>query len=1262
MRYRDLVQFEPLETIIQLRDADRKSEAERLVRTYVISDRMAEQIARVIIPELQFQTQHENKGVLIVGNYGTGKSHLMSVISAIAEHADLLPLVEDARVREAAQAIAGRSKVVRVEIGGVETPLRDILLGSLERALAAWGTPYTFPTSGLVNHKDVLIEAVARFQERYPGQGILLVVDELLDYLRARNEQQLILDLGFLRELGEVATHTAFRLLAGLQESLFDSPHFQFVAQPLHRVRERFETVRIVREDVAYVVGHRLLRKTPEQVARISEHLRRFTPLYGHMAERLDEFARLFPIHPAYIETFEKVYIAEKRQILRTFSLAIRSLLDQEVPSDEPGLVSYDHYWGVLCADPSVKNLEGVRLVMERSAVLEGRIANAYTRKHLLPMALRIIHALSVHRLTTHDVNLPLGPTAEELRDDLCLHVRAEGLDAQFLLDQVQVALREIMRTVSGQYISYNEDNGQYYLDLKKDIDFDAKIAERGDFMAKGDLNLYFFDALRQALELSTTTYVTGHRIWPYELPWAEHKVTRPGYLFFGAPDERSTAQPPRDFYVYVLPPFLERAWSGGEQADEVIFQLTGLDASFEEMVRLYAGARALANEAAEHRDVYAQKAEEHRQRLNRWLREHMAEHLQVTYEGVAQPVRAVLSRTRSSASETMADLLRVLASGLLAAAFEERYPEYPTFRRAAQVISEAGRATSALDAVRFLAGHGRTNLALAVLEGLELLDAEGRVRPGQSRYARRFLELLEAKPEGQVVNRGELIVQVAGGIVPVEKDAFFGLEPEWVAVVLMALAYNGDIVVNLDGRQEIDAGTVERAATHAMRDLTDFRFYKRPVSVPVNLWVRIFEGLGLAPGLIRDENTREEAVRELQRVVQGEQQAVATLQARVQQGLYLWNAPVLTDRFSIVSQGGTVIAADRPAVALDSTDLLPHLRGYKQFLEELSRINTVGKLRNLRLAGAQIEEALRDRRATARIEELVRLVDQLQPVASYLAEAQANLPADHPWAQEAARAQAALLEGVRRFGRGEAEGAAAARLPDLAGLKAAYIAAYAALHRRLVLGPREIDRRQALHADARLAALQALAAIPLLNRGELDAWRRSLAALPACREFHEGALADAPTCPGCHLRPALQPGRAPAAQELEHLDRRLSDLLRGWRQALRAALQSESAQRSLAAMAPAEREPIERFLAQGDDDPQIPEGFAEAAAEALQGIEALTLSVDALVEALKAGGLPCTVDELERRFREFLAQAMRGHDRRNTRLTLDSHSGAANG
>ncbi len=42
MKYGDLIQFEPIETVVQLRDADRESAAKQLVATYVVSEEMAE--------------------------------------------------------------------------------------------------------------------------------------------------------------------------------------------------------------------------------------------------------------------------------------------------------------------------------------------------------------------------------------------------------------------------------------------------------------------------------------------------------------------------------------------------------------------------------------------------------------------------------------------------------------------------------------------------------------------------------------------------------------------------------------------------------------------------------------------------------------------------------------------------------------------------------------------------------------------------------------------------------------------------------------------------------------------------------------------------------------------------------------------------------------------------------------------------------------------------------------------------------------------
>ena len=204
MKYRDLVQFDPIETVVQLREADDKREAAALVKTYVISERMADILTRLVIPQLQFAEPKDNMGLLVVGNYGTGKSHLMSVLSAVAEHPDLAASLTNAQVADAAGAIAGHFRVVRTEIGATTMRLRDILLGEMELALGEMGISYSFPPMDQApNSKDLLVGMMGAFQERYPDQGLLLVVDELLDYLRSRRDQALVLDLTFLRELGE---------------------------------------------------------------------------------------------------------------------------------------------------------------------------------------------------------------------------------------------------------------------------------------------------------------------------------------------------------------------------------------------------------------------------------------------------------------------------------------------------------------------------------------------------------------------------------------------------------------------------------------------------------------------------------------------------------------------------------------------------------------------------------------------------------------------------------------------------------------------------------------------------------------------------------------------------------------------------------------------------------------------------------------------------------------------------------------------------
>jgi energy-coupling factor transporter ATP-binding protein EcfA2 len=1228
MKYSDLVKFEPIESVIQLEQADSPAAVRQLVQTFVISKRMSEQLCDLVIPNLQFETPADNKGLLIVGNYGTGKSHLLSVISGLAEHSDAATVVKDAAVAKASKAISGKFKVVRLEIPATKKSLRNIICGRLEDFMSGEGLPFNFPTDEQVDsNKDDLSKMLTQFNGKFPNHGLLLVVDELLDYLRSRKHHDLILDLGFLREIGEVCKLIRFRFIAGLQESLFDNPKFQFVAESLRRVKDRFEQLRIVRQDVAYVVSERLLTKTDEQRARIREHLQKFTPLYGGMAERLEEFVRLFPVHPTYLEVFEAISIAEKREVLKTLSAEIKRCLNNDVPPDQTGLISYDSYWDVIQGNAVLRSVPEIRDVIDVSKVVENRIQQAFTRKALQPMAERIIHGLSIHRLTTDDIRAKIGPTAEELQNGLCLYAAIPEKTSDFLRTTVEACLKEVMKTVSGQFITHNTENDQYYLDLQKTIDHDAKIQDKAETLSDSHLDQYYFDALTRVLELTDQTpYVRGYQIWEHEIEWREHKITRRGYLFFGAPNERSTAQPPRDFYLYFLQPFEPPHFEDQKLADEVFFKLTKPDKQFQDTLRLYAGAREMAASASSGtKKVYEDKADGFLKTLVAWLRNNMLTSFEVVHQGVPKKLVEWLKGHRTGGSPAVRDLLELTGSVCLAASFEDRYPEYPTFT---VKLSASNLKQPTEDVLRWLAGGVKNNLATAVLDGLELLDGD-RLKPYQSRYAKVVLEKLDAKPPGQVVNRKELITVKND----VERESQYQLEPEFLLIVLASLVQNGNITLSVAGKR-LDAANLGEATKTPVDQLVAFKHVEKPKGLPLAELVALFEFMGLAEGLIRNENTHDEAVKQL-RVKSNElNEKVVTVAQYVQTGLPCWGSELIP-------------AEDREHQRQKLDDL-------KGFLEGLQAFNTPGKLKNFSKSVLEIHAQRPTLDLIKQIEDLNSLVLELTALTSYLGTAAAVLPPQDPW-----RAQ---METMRSEWRAKLMDPSARRAADfrqkisraLQKVKDDYRAAYFNLHKKARLGANEDGKKKELLKDSRLESLKKLAGVSLLSHSTLSDLQSRLAKVQTCFTLVKDDLDASAICPHCNFRPLEENLGASGVAVLDQIDQQLDGLLENWTKTLLDNLDDPTAKKSIKLLPASQKQAVDAFLKVKTLPEKISNDLVQGMQTALSGLIAIPVRLADLLDALSDGGAPSTVEQLQARFEEFVQKITRGKEPAKVRLIID--------
>lgn len=1242
MKYGELIEFEPIESTIQLIHADKTDRAKEHVESYVVSEEMADRLTHLVIPTLQFGKPTDSKGLLVVGNYGTGKSHLMSVLSSIAENDALSETLSNKELAKDCAVIAGRFKVIRTELGATTMPFRDFICSQLEESLTRWKIDFSFPPQDrLPNHKIAFENMMTAFHEKYPKQGLLLVVDELLDFLRSRKDQELILDLNFLREIGEVCKDLHFRFIAGVQEAIFDSPRFSFVADSIRRVKDRFEQILIARNDVKFVVAERLLKKTGEQQAKIREYLAPFGKFYGHMNERMDEFVRLFPVHPDYIDTFERVTAVEKREVLRTLSLAMKKMLDQTMPDDRPGLIAYDTYWTNLRENPSFRAVPAIKAVIDCSQVLESRIQQAFTRPAYKPMALRLIHALSVHRLTTGDIYATLGATPGELRDGLCLYqpgIEELGGDpADDLLSQVETVLREIHKTVSGQFISSNPDNRQFYLDLKKIDDFDALIEKRAESLDSSQLDRYYYEALKRVMECTDQTYVTGYKIWQHELEWLERKAVRQGYLFFGAPNERSTAVPPRDFYLYFIQPFDAPHFKKEKNADELFLRLANTDDEFRTELRNYAAALDLASTSSGHaKSTYESKSSHFLRELVKWLQMHMTDAFEVTYQGRTKSLTEwakgksirELSGIGSHERINFRDLINTIAGICLGAHFQDQAPEYPFF---SVLITETNRDQAAQDALRAIAGQNRTKQATAVLDALGLLDGE-RLDPYKSKYAKHILALLKKKGHGQVVNRSELI-QDDKGLEYMDKDRY-RLEPEWVLVVLAVMVYTGDLVLAIPGKK-FDATGLPQLAGTGVDELTQFKHIERPKDWNLPALKALFELLDLAPGLAQEVTQGKDGpVQQLQKTISQAVEKLVLLQQNLQSGLLFWGRNLLVEE--------------------EAQKLRTRLEETKTFLESLQAYSSPGKLKNFRYDGQEVTSHRNGLNSLAGIKSLEDLVADLSTTASFLSTAEAVLPAEHEWV---GKMKIAREEILAQLGDPDKRAATTFRQQThrkLTDLKKTYVQSYLALHIKARLGVNEDKRKTRLMTDERLKLLQKLSAIELMPRQHLSDFQNRLAGLKSCFALTEQEMEASPVCPHCSYKPGAEPPTAPAGTVLDGLDDELDKLVANWNQTLLTNLEDPTTKGDLDLLKPEPKKIVRGFIKKRALPDEIDQDFIHALGEVLSGLQKVPVKISDLHAALLSGGSPATPAEMKKRFEEYLDELTKGKEPGKVRIVLD--------
>lgn len=1224
MKYADLINFNPIDSVIQLIDANNKDIATDLVKNYVMSDDMADKLKNNMLSQLRLEDVVDNKGVLLVGNYGTGKSHLMSVISAVALDADNLPYVQNKKFAEDAKCIAGCFEVLRIEIGASQMSLRNIILNKVKQDFKARSLSFSFPEEkDIITNKDVLLKMMEIFSSKYPEKGYLIVVDEFLDYLGGRKAQEVKLDLGFMRELGEIIKSTRLRTIIGVQEKLFDNPNFSFVSETLSRVKDRFEQVIIRKEDTAYVVSERILKKTPEQKAAVREHLLPFCSLYSNMSERIEEYVDLFPIHPSYIEVFNKIYIIENRHILKNISEIIRRILNDEISKDAPGILSFDSYWVFIKENLALRTDANIKKVVEKSGALEDIINRSFPKKLYKTLALQIIHALSVHRLTTGDITIRSGLTAENLKDDICLYINGmPDQSSDTLQSVVQTVLKDIMTTASGQFIVSNSDNGQYYIDPDKDIDYDEKITQRAAIMDEDSMNNYFYDVVYFCLDWEQKEHVTNFNIYEHTLNWASHNIFRRGYLFLGTPENRPTAQPPEDYYVYFIPPFSNETYTDEKKSDEVFF-LFKPNEEFKNTIKLYSAALILKELAEEkNKKGYHDKAEVFKKKLTKFLSENKNNCFEVIYKGDKKQLMAVMGNQYKPANP-FKETIDMVSSICLDGWFGEKYPEMPRFKTQITLRNLAETIRAGID--RY-AGR-KSQQANALLESFNLLEGDN-ITVQNSKYAQYFIKKLNSLPANTVINFNDIYTEVFDGYIDKQFSISFALMP----IVLLGLVYSGNAVIALKNGMTLTASDLESLPKISVMDFYEFKYITKPKDVQLAELVRLYELLELPTGLINNPSQREAGLTQMLTKAQEVANNAVRAHSKLNGEFELWGEPLIADH----------IAYGFKKAVSNVRDIFSNFG---------SRFNTVAKLNNFTYTREQVEQLGRDMAVVKTVLEYDTFKNDCAADVGYMMNLERIelLPASLKDAISDAKENfRKIRDDIPQDMSGD--GSAADVVDLLSRVKMQYIDLYFSEHQKKRLGVNDGKRKGDIVSSAKLANLRRLKTIGILSSSKFDNIDKDLSGLKVCFELTADMLKSTHFCTKCHF--LLGEGDVPVKGKLDELEERMDNLLAEWTKTLLNTIDDPLVLDQKKYLTTDQQSAMDAFLKAKKLPEKIDNFFMGAIEALLQGFEPVTISANDMIDKLDAIG-PCDVDTFKARVNSLVDGYTRGKDKEKLRIIV---------
>ncbi|RKX73874.1 MAG: hypothetical protein DRP87_18070, partial [Spirochaetes bacterium] len=353
----DLIELPPIQTVIKLEDGE--SAPDLIAESFVFTPEVDSHIA-VISDSLSKST---GQGFFLQGDFGSGKSHFLAVLSAwLADRSGTEKLTEAhgglKRLKEAGK------KILPVDISLLQyrsnTSLEDIIIKRIEQKLSSTGKRVSLtPLSKFLEHLESMLaepesarafaeevgvsgedlrswiwenprEAYSRaipiikrmglnvpealVEERHETfdrvittlkdsdyHGMILLIDELSEFFRSKpSANALNEDARTLQYIGELAGTEPVWIIGAVQESIEKAG--DIADHTFRKIKDRFPIKLILSTaHIRSLIEKRLVKHKPGADESIFKIYETYREQYITFKCEFDEFRRIYPVHPETI-------------------------------------------------------------------------------------------------------------------------------------------------------------------------------------------------------------------------------------------------------------------------------------------------------------------------------------------------------------------------------------------------------------------------------------------------------------------------------------------------------------------------------------------------------------------------------------------------------------------------------------------------------------------------------------------------------------------------------------------------------------------------------------------------------------------------------------------------------------------------------------------------------------------------------------------------------------------------------------------------